>query len=104
MFDDQGSNVYALLENKFGLKILAAEGVRAPGVVVIYAPDGKNMVGEFKKAGLQVAAGVPLQLGEEIGTTFRIGLFGLDKLYGGDDTLGHLEKALKAIMAKKTEL
>merc|ERR1711959_450726 len=48
MFEDQGKKVYDLLEKKFGLKILAAEGVRAPGVVVAYAPEGTNMVGEFK--------------------------------------------------------
>ena len=52
----------------------------------------------FIEQGLQVAAGVPLQCGEpEDYKSFRIGLFGLDKLLHIDRTLAHLETALKSI-------
>merc|ERR1719159_2052398 len=92
-FEVQGKKVYELLEKKFGLKIVAAPENRAPGVVVAYVPDWIHkrklaMAGLFKAQGMQIAAGVPFQLGEgEIAQTFRLGLFGLDKLYGGDETI-----------------
>jgi aspartate aminotransferase-like enzyme len=45
--------------------------------------------------GLQTASGVPLQCDEPADfMTFRIGLFGLEKLHNIDRTLGHLSTAL----------
>lgn len=103
-FSEQGRKVYELLEEKFGLKIVAADGYRAPGVVVAYAPAATdlNMVVAFKKLGMQVAAGVPFKLDEDptkVGTTFRLGLFGLDKIYEGQATIDRLGKALSEILA-----
>lgn len=67
------------------------------------SPSDKGIAAKFKEQGIQVAAGVPFQLGEspqvwEQGATFRFGLFGLDKIYDVDTTVGHLEKALSAFV------
>ena len=86
-----------------GLGSVAAEGFQAPGVVVSYTDDeglssGKAFVGE----GLQAAAGVPLKCDEPADfRTFRIGLFGLDKLHHADRSVANLESALKRILAVK---
>jgi aspartate aminotransferase-like enzyme len=46
----------------------------------------------FLAHGMQIAAGVPLQCDEgESFRTFRIGLFGLDKLYDVEGTIGRLQ-------------
>jgi aspartate aminotransferase-like enzyme len=93
-----GREVRALLARK-GFPSVAAPGFEAPGVVVSYTDDpGIHNGSKFAAVGLQTAAGVPLQCDE--GTdfrTFRLGLFGLDKLYDVRRTVGHLEKALAAI-------
>merc|ERR1719510_487811 len=88
-----GEKVRAQLAKR-GFKSVAANGFAAPGVVVVYTPPslrGKNMGAEFKKVGVQIAAGVPWKLGEKEGTgpkcTFRLGLFGLDKLTNVDGAL-----------------
>lgn len=79
---------------KHGFQSVAADDVAAPGVVVVYAKDA-SYAGKFKAAGMQIAAGVPFQLGEPAGTaTFRIGLFGLDKLRNLDKTLRTFEEGL----------
>ncbi|CAN5161446.1 aminotransferase class V-fold PLP-dependent enzyme [soil metagenome] len=94
-----GDRIRALLTSK-GIKSVAAAGFQAPGVVVSYTNDpdmksGKN----FMRMGLQIAAGVPLQCDEpEDFQTFRMGLFGLDKLQNIDRTVEKVEKALTRIL------
>ncbi|AVS76921.1 aminotransferase [Paracidovorax avenae] len=93
-----GAKVRALLESR-GFPSVAAEGWKAPGVVVSYTTDPGIQNGrKFLEAGLQTAAGVPLQCGEgpEF-QTFRLGLFGLDKWRNVDRTVGHLVTALDRI-------
>ena len=79
-----------------GFKSVAAPGFEAPGVVVSYTDDPEIQNGKrFLAQGLQVAAGVPLQCGEPDGfSTFRIGLFGLDKLQNIERTVNFLRDAL----------
>ncbi|WP_439888889.1 aminotransferase class V-fold PLP-dependent enzyme [Pseudomonas sp. MBLB4123] len=94
-----GERVRALLSRK-GFKSVAAPGFEAPGVVVCYTDDGEIKNGKkFAAQGLQIAAGVPLQC-DEPGDfqTFRIGLFGLDKLNNIERTLATLEQALDGVL------
>ena len=93
--EDLGLKVRALLEGK-GFKSVAAPGFQAPCVVVSYTKDPDIQNGKkFMALGMQTAAGVPLQVGErEDFRTFRIGLFGLEKLLDIDRTFGHLSSAL----------
>jgi len=95
---DLGAKARLLLES-CGLPSVAAEGFKAPGVVVSYTTDPDIQSGKkFLAAGLQVAAGVPLQCDEPADfMTFRIGLFGLDKLHNVDRTVAHLATALAEI-------
>ena len=90
-----GAKVRALLAKK-GFKSVAAEGFLAPGVVVSYTDDAGIQSGKkFLGLGLQTAAGVPLQCDEPADfQSFRIGLFGLDKLHNVERTVGNLERAL----------
>ena len=90
-----GGKVRALLAGK-GFKSVAAAGFAAPGVVVCYTDDDDIRSGrKFLDAGLQIAAGVPLQCDEpEDFKTFRIGLFGLDKLNNIDRTVANLASVL----------
>ncbi|HCP81171.1 MAG TPA: aminotransferase [Octadecabacter sp.] len=83
-----GNGVRAYMAGK-GLKPVAAEGFGAPGVVVTYTDDGDIQNGsKFAAAGMQIAAGVPLAVDEPADfRTFRIGLFGIDKLRDVDATL-----------------
>ena len=83
-----------------GVRSVAAEGYQAPGVVVSYTDDPAVQNGaKFREQGLQIAAGVPLQVGEgEAFKTFRIGLFGLDKLKDVPGTLARLERAVEAVL------
>lgn len=80
-----------------GFSSVAAEGFEAPGVVVSFTDDPEIQNGrKFLAEGLQIAAGVPLQCDEPADfRSFRIGLFGLDKLQDGDGTLARLEAALE---------
>jgi len=93
-----GRKVREMLTGK-GFKSVAAEGFQAPGVVVSYTDDPEIQNGsKFMKQGLQIAAGVPLMCDEPEGfRTFRLGLFGLDKLHNIDRTVGHLARALEQI-------
>lgn len=93
-----GKRVRALLEGR-GFRPVAAPGFQAPGVVVSYTDDDLIHTGKaFIAQGLQTAAGVPLRCDEPADyKTFRIGLFGLDKLHNIDQTVSNLEKALNAI-------
>ena len=93
-----GSKVRALLESR-GFPSVAADGFKAPGVVVSYTTDPEIQSGRaFLKVGLQTASGVPLQCDEGPDfQTFRIGLFGLEKWHNVDQTVKHLSKALNDI-------
>ncbi len=94
-----GDRVRTLLTAK-GIKSVAAEGFQAPGVVVSYTGDVDIHNGKkFSEIGLQIAAGVPMQCDEpEDFRTFRIGLFGLDKLHHVDRTVATLEDALSRVL------
>jgi aspartate aminotransferase-like enzyme len=90
-----GSRVRAMLA-EHGFASVAAEGFAAPSVVVSYTDDPDIRSGaKFKQRGMQVAAGVPLMCGEgDDFSTFRVGLFGLDKLTDVDGTVERLEAHL----------
>jgi aspartate aminotransferase-like enzyme len=90
-----GSRVRNLLEER-GFASVSAKGFQAPGVVVSYTSDPDIRSGKkFKDAGLQIAAGVPLQCDEPADfQTFRLGLFGLEKLRNIDRTVEKLREAL----------
>ena len=94
-----GDRVRRLLRD-YGFQSVAAEGFEAPGVVVCYTNDSDLSNGSsFAGAGLQIAAGVPLQCDEpDDFMTFRLGLFGLDKLHNIERTVGSLDKALTRIL------
>jgi aspartate aminotransferase-like enzyme len=96
--EELGRRVRALLADA-GLPSVAADGFAAASVVVVHTDDPELHSGAaFKVAGLQVAAGVPLMCDEPEGwSTFRIGLFGLDKLGDVDGTVARLETALDKI-------
>ncbi|AXI42922.1 aminotransferase class V-fold PLP-dependent enzyme [Sulfitobacter sp. SK011] len=83
-----------------GVVSVAAPGFGAPGVVVSYTDDPDVKSGKaFAAKGMQIAAGVPLQVGEPEGfSTFRLGLFGLDKLYDIDGTLARLAGVLDEVL------
>lgn len=95
-----GRRVRALLASK-GFKSVAAAGFEAPGVVVCYTEDAQIKNGsKFAAQGLQTAAGVPLQCDEPADfQTFRLGLFGLDKLGNIERTVATLEQALDKVLA-----
>lgn len=94
-----GKMARRLLELR-GFKSVAAEGFQAPGVVVSYTDDPDIQSGKkFLALGLQTAAGVPLQCDEPADfRSFRIGLFGLDKLHHVARTIMMLEKALDEVL------
>lgn len=93
-----GDRVRALLVER-GYRSVAAGGFGAPGVVVSYTSDTAIQNGSaFAAAGLQIAAGVPLRCGEPSPfRTFRLGLFGLDKLGNVDRTVNTLAEALDRV-------
>lgn len=94
-----GRAVRSLLAEK-GVTSVAAEGFGAPGVVVSYTDDPAIQNGaKFRDLGLQIAAGVPLQVGEGADfRTFRLGLFGLDKLADVPATVTRLRRALDQVL------
>lgn len=94
-----GNGVRAMLAAR-GVTSVAAEGFGAPGVVVGYTNDPDIQNGKkFMAEGMQIAAGVPLQVGEPEGfRTFRLGLFGLDKLYDVPAALKRLETVLDKVL------
>ncbi|WGW13947.1 aminotransferase class V-fold PLP-dependent enzyme [Saxibacter everestensis] len=95
---DLGARVRALLAER-GLPSVAAAEVAAPSVIVVYSDDPQLRTGaRFKEAGIQVAGGVPLHCGEpETFSSFRLGLFGLDKLNDVDGTVARLTSALDTL-------
>lgn len=97
---DLGRRVRELLAAR-GFRSVAAPGFEAPGVVVCYTDDAQIRNGsKFAAQGLQIAAGVPLQCDEPADfQTFRLGLFGLDKLDNVERTVATLEQALDNVLA-----
>lgn len=97
-----GKRIRKVLVDK-GIESVAAEGFEAPGVVVAYTDrDDMHKGSAFAEAGMQIAAGVPLQVGEpENFKTFRLGLFGLDKLTDVDGAVQRFEKALDEVLAEQ---
>ncbi|OGB52224.1 MAG: class V aminotransferase [Burkholderiales bacterium RIFOXYD12_FULL_59_19] len=93
-----GAKVRALFESR-GIRSVAAEGFKAPGVVVSYTLDADIQNSKkFLALGLQTAAGVPLQCDEPADfSSFRVGLFGLEKLHNADRSVAHLAAALDAM-------
>ncbi|MEO0329293.1 MAG: aminotransferase class V-fold PLP-dependent enzyme [Pseudomonadota bacterium] len=95
-----GTRIRAALEAE-GFKSVAAKGFQAPGVVVSYTDDPDIKSGKkFAANGMQIAAGVPLMCDEgEDYQSFRIGLFGLDKLKDVDGAVERFETVLKKVVA-----
>lgn len=93
-----GSRMRQLME-AHGFVSVAAEGYQAPSVIVSFTNDADMKSGKkFMQQGVQIAAGVPLQIGEgEEYMSFRIGLFGLDKLMNIDRTVSLFEQALTQV-------
>ena len=94
-----GNGVRAMLAAK-GVQSVAATGFGAPGVVVSYTDDPEIQNGKkFAAQGMQIAAGVPLQCDEPANfRTFRLGLFGLDKLYDVPGTLARLQAVVDKVL------
>lgn len=94
-----GRAVRAMLTER-GVLSVAAEGFQAPGVVVSFTEDPLVQNGaKFRELGMQIAAGVPLQVGEGAEfRTFRLGLFGLDKLADVDATVARLRRGVEAVL------
>jgi aspartate aminotransferase-like enzyme len=99
-----GTKVRALFERR-GIVSVAADGFKAPGVVVSYTTDADIQSSKkFLALGLQTAAGVPLQCDEPADfMTFRVGLFGLEKLHNVDRSVAHLAAALDAMGLREPE-
>ena len=95
---EQGNAVRAMLAQR-GIKSVAAEGFGAPGVVVSYTDDPEVQTGKkFAAEGFQIAAGVPLMVDEGADyKSFRLGLFGLDKLKNVPASLARLEAAFDKV-------
>ncbi|HAB56753.1 MAG TPA: aminotransferase [Acidimicrobiaceae bacterium] len=94
-----GTKVRAALESR-GVVSVAAAGFQAPGVVVSYTSDPEVKSGaKFAAAGMQIAGGVPLQVDEgDDFSTFRLGLFGLDKLHNVDRSVASLEAVFDRVL------
>jgi aspartate aminotransferase-like enzyme len=101
--EELGRKVRALFESR-GLASVAADGFKAPGVVVSYTTDPEIQSSrKFLAEGLQTAAGVPLQCDEGADfMSFRVGLFGLEKWHHVDRTVAHLSAALDRLGVVKT--
>ena len=96
-----GKRIREVLEAK-GVESVAAEGFKAPGVVVSYTDrDDMHKGSAFAEIGVQIAAGVPLKVGEPDNfKTFRLGLFGLDKLTDIDGTVERFETVLDKVLSQ----
>ncbi|MBH0005309.1 aminotransferase class V-fold PLP-dependent enzyme [Psychrobacter sp. SWN149] len=96
-----GKRIREVLEDK-GVESVAAAGFKAPGVVVSYTDrDDMHKGSAFAEIGVQIAAGVPLKVGEPDNfKTFRLGLFGLDKLTDIDGTVARFEAALDKVLSQ----
>jgi aspartate aminotransferase-like enzyme len=100
-----GDRIRATLADR-GIKSVAADGFGSPGVVVSYTDDPNVKNGsKFADAGIQIAGGVPLRVGEpDDFSTFRLGLFGIDKLQNIDRTVASIEAALDSILASASRV
>lgn len=95
-----GRIMRGMMEKK-GLVSVTAKEFEAPGVIVMYT-DEDDMVGKLRQRGIQAAAGVPFMLGETLPyTTFRIGLFGMEKIQNIESTVRTLETALNDILSER---
>lgn len=96
-----GKAAHEMLHSK-GLTSVAVPGFQSPGVLVYHSPYGCEnplILNKFKEHGLQIAMGVPWRIGEpEVMKTFRVGLFGLDKMSDIDGTVGTLESAVEKVL------
>jgi len=91
-----GRSLRNMMESK-GFTSVAIKEYQAPGVAVFYTPDD-SIFAKFKKQGIQVAAGVPFMLQETLPQkTFRIGLFGMEKVYNITNTVSTIERAVQNI-------
>lgn len=101
-----GKQARAALDNR-GLTSVAAPGFQAPGVLVYHSPsetENPDMMKKFKKNSLQIAMGVPWKLDEPEGMkTFRLGLFGLDKIGDISGTVNTMTEALDPILEQTSE-
>ena len=95
----QGNGVRAMLDER-GIRSVAADGFAAPGVVVCHTGDAEIQNGKkFAAVGLQIASGVPLMVDEGPDyRSFRLGLFGLDKLRDVPASLERLRAAFEAVL------
>merc|ERR1712085_220802 len=101
---DLGKKAHEMMAKK-GLKTVAAPGFQAPGVLVYYSPEGSenpDVMNKFKQNGLQIAMGVPWEIDEpeKPMKTFRMGLFGLDKLGDIKGCVATLDSALNKVLTK----
>lgn len=94
-----GKKVRAVFDSRDIISV-TTQDYQAPGVIVVYTDrDDMHKGSAFTAQGLQVAAGVPLKIGESDSfKTFRVGLFGLDKLSDIDGTVSRFEAALDAVL------
>lgn len=96
-----GKQAHDILSSK-GLTSVASKGFQAPGVLVYYSPTGVEnpaMMMKFKSQGLQIAMGVPWRIDEPEGLkTFRVGLFGIDKMKNIPKALCTFEDALDNVL------
>ena len=104
LFPEIGRRVRAMMASH-GIKSVAAEGFQAPGVVVSFTDDdGLHSAKAFIAEGVQTASGVPLMCDEGPDyKTFRVGLFGLEKLHHPERSVANLEAALVRILAAKSK-
>lgn len=97
-----GNKIRDLLESR-GIESVAAEGFKAPGVVVSYTDrDDMHKGSAFAERGMQIAAGVPLKCGEpDSFKTFRLGLFGFDKLKDVDGTVERFKNTFEQVVGEE---
>lgn len=88
---------------RHGFVSVAADTNAAPGVVVCFTDDPEMATGRaFAAQGMQVAAGVPLELDEGPNyKAFRFGLFGIDKLKDVPAAVARVEDVLEAMSAAR---
>ena len=91
--------ILSVLQSK-GIKSVAHQDYQAAGVIVCHAPtDALHKGIAFAQVGVQIAAGTPLQVGESDDyKSFRIGLFGLDKLTDINGTVARFAKACDKVL------
>ena len=97
-----GNKIRDLLESR-GIESVAADGFKAPGVVVSYTDrDDMHKGSAFAERGMQIAAGVPLKCGEpDSFKTFRLGLFGFDKLKDVDGTVERFKNTFEQVVGEE---